>query len=576
MGLFSSNEPVAITSNYAGTCKTCGAHFPSGTRVYWDKSERTTRHIDCDEARRAREKEAFSKLMDRLENSKGSAGRRNIIDKAALDIQNPEMRTKLLIEASRLDAEAALDKAESLKTDVAKRRRLQDALDAIRADPVPDHLQADQIAWLEEALIALGVDPQTLRTNAQPSTEAPIATATPPVQVAAAEPPVAPSAPPSRPTHTLTLVLAYSFGSCFGFGLMMAIGLTGTPAIILGLGGIVGCVVALKKAPRARVPAVLGIPGCALMTLMGIGSAAQKPPSTSSDIEKAAQANIAAARTRRDAARAELDKLSTTSSNSEVATICNAAAQLSAIPEEYHSRCGLALFSQGKADVAAGKSAEGLQLLTLAADMPSAKQKEAAALAVKLEQEALTQSVNKLMSSSQSKLKENNLAGAETDAAAATDAVNALLKRRPEDKVAAALALKTKAQVERVTQARERHADEERRAHFIKESCAQVATRFGPSSSLSDLQKEELWHSYADKSFSWDLEVVEVSSGLLGGYTVQFKCGRGSKSLIQDLQMSYPSSAKSLVMQLRKGSLYKIEGKLKTSSTLLGLTADPI
>ncbi|MFI5297720.1 MAG: hypothetical protein ACHREM_06430 [Polyangiales bacterium] len=111
---------------------------------------------------------------------------------------------------------------------------------------------------------------------------------------------------------------------------------------------------------------------------------------------------------------------------------------------------------------------------------------------------------------------------------------------------------------------------------FVTESCETLATMFGPESKLSDLQKDEAWKSYQGKAFKWDLRVTEVSSGLLGGYSVQWKCATNSRSLIQDIQIDYPSSRKQDVLQLEKGESYTVRGILKDHSTLLGLMADPL
>jgi hypothetical protein len=109
----------------------------------------------------------------------------------------------------------------------------------------------------------------------------------------------------------------------------------------------------------------------------------------------------------------------------------------------------------------------------------------------------------------------------------------------------------------------------------IAEGCRQVADKFDASSKLSDLQKESLWEQYKGKQFEWKLRVVEVSSNMFGGYSVQFKCVP-SRSLIQDVQISYPDSAREHVMQLEKDGVYVVRGKLKISSTLLGLSAEAI
>ena len=111
---------------------------------------------------------------------------------------------------------------------------------------------------------------------------------------------------------------------------------------------------------------------------------------------------------------------------------------------------------------------------------------------------------------------------------------------------------------------------------YIKESCLKLANTFGTASKLSELQKEELWKQYKDENFQWDLEITVVSSGMLSGFHVQAKCSPESPSMIQDIQISYSSDAKSLVMQLQKGSVYKLRGKLTHTSTLLGMGADGI
>lgn len=111
---------------------------------------------------------------------------------------------------------------------------------------------------------------------------------------------------------------------------------------------------------------------------------------------------------------------------------------------------------------------------------------------------------------------------------------------------------------------------------FVSESCDTLARMFGPGSSLSDLQKDELWKTYKGRAFKWGLKITEVSSDTFGGYTVQFKCGRNSPSLIQDIQIKYPDNAKDMVMQFEKGKTYEIKGVLNFQSPLLGMTADAL
>ena len=73
-------------------------------------------------------------------------------------LRDDNLRQQLLLESSRIEVEAVLEKIDSLKTDGAKRRNLVAALDAIRADPVPDELQAAEIAMLEDALRELDAE----------------------------------------------------------------------------------------------------------------------------------------------------------------------------------------------------------------------------------------------------------------------------------------------------------------------------------------------------------------------------------------------------------------------------------
>ena len=97
----------------------------------------------------------FLKWVSKIESLKGPASRRAALDAGLQALRTEEGRKRLLVEASKIEAQAALDKADSLKMRQAKKRTIQAALDAIRSDPVPDELQQEQIRWLEEALAEL-------------------------------------------------------------------------------------------------------------------------------------------------------------------------------------------------------------------------------------------------------------------------------------------------------------------------------------------------------------------------------------------------------------------------------------
>lgn len=108
----------------------------------------------------------------------------------------------------------------------------------------------------------------------------------------------------------------------------------------------------------------------------------------------------------------------------------------------------------------------------------------------------------------------------------------------------------------------------------IKESCLEVSKSFGTQSSLTDIQKEALWKSkYEGKIFEWPMVITEVSTSFTSGYSIQFKC-RGSRSLVSDVLLEYPSEAKSQVVNLEKGSTYVIKGRLKNYITLIGLSGE--
>jgi len=102
------------------------------------------------------EHELFRQAVESIERARGPAGRRAALDGGLRTLSNQSYREQLMLEASRIEVAAVLDKVDGLKTVAAKRRNLEAALAAIRSDEVPDHLQAEQIRWLEDALRALG------------------------------------------------------------------------------------------------------------------------------------------------------------------------------------------------------------------------------------------------------------------------------------------------------------------------------------------------------------------------------------------------------------------------------------
>jgi len=96
--------------------------------------------------------ESLIMWLEKIERLKGTAARRAAFGRALVEITSSEDRATLALEVSRMDVRTALDKADSLKTAAAKRRALVEALERIRADDVPDELQAPEIAMLEDAI----------------------------------------------------------------------------------------------------------------------------------------------------------------------------------------------------------------------------------------------------------------------------------------------------------------------------------------------------------------------------------------------------------------------------------------
>lgn len=95
------------------------------------------------------------KWAAKIEAAKGPATRRAALQSGLEELPTDELRARLKMEASRLEVQAALDKIEALKSVAAKKRTLEQAIESVRSDGVPDELQVDQIKWLEEALAEL-------------------------------------------------------------------------------------------------------------------------------------------------------------------------------------------------------------------------------------------------------------------------------------------------------------------------------------------------------------------------------------------------------------------------------------
>jgi hypothetical protein len=100
----------------------------------------------------AHDNNVYQKCIARIDTAKGPAGRRSAVEAGLRSLRQDHMRQQLMLEASRFEVSAAIAKAEGLKSSAAKLRTLSEALEAVRNDAVPDHLQVELIRSLETAI----------------------------------------------------------------------------------------------------------------------------------------------------------------------------------------------------------------------------------------------------------------------------------------------------------------------------------------------------------------------------------------------------------------------------------------
>lgn len=103
----------------------------------------------------AQDEAAFNDAVARVRDARGPKSRERALEAGLARLQQPHMRELLLLEASRLEVEAVLERVAGLKTKKAKERNLREALDRLLSDDVPDELQREEIAMLQQALGAL-------------------------------------------------------------------------------------------------------------------------------------------------------------------------------------------------------------------------------------------------------------------------------------------------------------------------------------------------------------------------------------------------------------------------------------
>jgi hypothetical protein len=100
----------------------------------------------------ARDASAYHEALSNVRLARGPTSRANALYAALAKIAQPHVREQLLLEASRLEVQAVLEKVAGLKTKSARVRNLQEAIARLKVDEVPDVLQADELAYLERSL----------------------------------------------------------------------------------------------------------------------------------------------------------------------------------------------------------------------------------------------------------------------------------------------------------------------------------------------------------------------------------------------------------------------------------------
>jgi|GEM_PF-3187525 hypothetical protein len=144
-----------IEAMFRGTCRRCRKGVVAGMEIDYFPATKEVQHADCADARARLSSKVMTEALANVERAKGPASRRQVIAQALERLDDPTDQMKLLVEASRLEVTAVLDKADKLKTEVAKRRHLEEAIRTLRSDDVPDEMQLEQIQWLEDAIAAL-------------------------------------------------------------------------------------------------------------------------------------------------------------------------------------------------------------------------------------------------------------------------------------------------------------------------------------------------------------------------------------------------------------------------------------
>lgn len=144
-----------LAARWRSVCAVCSGSVLPETMIDWDPETKRVQHADCQASAQLAASVEVQRVLEKIEKATGPVSRRNALVDGLTKFPVGEHRTKLLIEAGRIQARAVLDKADSLKSPAAKRRHLTQAIEDLKKDEVADELQREEFAWLEDALKAL-------------------------------------------------------------------------------------------------------------------------------------------------------------------------------------------------------------------------------------------------------------------------------------------------------------------------------------------------------------------------------------------------------------------------------------
>jgi hypothetical protein len=150
-------EWQSIEAKYRGGCSQCHRAIIPGEQIWWLRGA-PVRHYDCKAAQAYAESEVVAKALDKIERARSNASRAKALHDALRQVTGTLARRHLMVESSRIGLHAILDKVDGFKSEATKRRHLEKALEDLKNDNVPDELQGEQIAYLEDLLKAMDLE----------------------------------------------------------------------------------------------------------------------------------------------------------------------------------------------------------------------------------------------------------------------------------------------------------------------------------------------------------------------------------------------------------------------------------